>query len=172
MLDGRGVGLREFHLDDVDQALALVGDDQVTSWLSFDTKDRAGTEAMLRGVVERAALTPRTEYYLAVVLAGAGELVGFARLGLDGVQAGKLGYAIRADHWGHGHATDACRAMTNFGFGTLGLHRISAAIGETGTNRGRLRRVHDRPGVVALELVRRRRQARMSASAAWSVLCA
>jgi ribosomal-protein-alanine N-acetyltransferase len=46
-----------------------------------------------------------------------------------GVQAAKLGYAIAADHWGRGYATDAARAMVTFGFHELGLHRITAAIG-------------------------------------------
>jgi ribosomal-protein-alanine N-acetyltransferase len=56
-------------------------------------------------------------------------LIGFARLGLGGVKAAKLGYAIRADRWGKGYATDACRTMIQFGLARLGLHRISAAIG-------------------------------------------
>jgi RimJ/RimL family protein N-acetyltransferase len=45
------------------------------------------------------------------------------------VRAAKLGYAIRADRWGKGLATDATRRLIEFGFGKLGLHRISAAIG-------------------------------------------
>jgi ribosomal-protein-alanine N-acetyltransferase len=57
------------------------------------------------------------------------ELVGFVRLAFTGVKAGKLGYAIRADQWGKGYATDATREMTAFGFEKLGLHRVSAAIG-------------------------------------------
>ena len=41
----------------------------------------------------------------------------------------KLGYAVRADHWGHGYATDAARVITEYGFRVLSLHRITAAIG-------------------------------------------
>jgi RimJ/RimL family protein N-acetyltransferase len=51
------------------------------------------------------------------------------RTRLDGVKAGKLGYAIRADEWGNGYATDAARTMTDFGFRDLGLHRMSVTIG-------------------------------------------
>jgi RimJ/RimL family protein N-acetyltransferase len=64
-----------------------------------------------------------------VALPAEDEVIGFARLALDGVKAGKLGYAIRADRWGRGYATDAARTFAVFGFGRLGLHRISAAIG-------------------------------------------
>ncbi|MCX5068752.1 GNAT family N-acetyltransferase [Micromonospora lupini] len=56
-------------------------------------------------------------------------MIGFARLGLTGHQAAKLGYAIGAEHWGHGCATDAARTIIDFGFRELKLHRITAAIG-------------------------------------------
>jgi len=44
-------------------------------------------------------------------------------------QAAKLGGAGAVSHWGHGYALDATRTIIDFGFTTLGLHRISAAIG-------------------------------------------
>lgn len=126
---GERTVLREFAEHDIDQATALVGDSRVATWLSFDTRTRDETASMLRGIIERSHAEPRAEYYLAVTLATSDDVIGFARLGLDGVQAGKLGYAIKADHWGHGYATDAARALIGFGFATLHLHRISAAIG-------------------------------------------
>lgn len=126
-LKGQLVRIRDFTLDDIDAAQAIVGDPRVTESLSFDARTREQTETMLRGVTERAILEPRTEYYLAVNVDE--QLIGFVRLGLNGVQAAKLGYAIHADHWVKGYATDAARTMIGFGFGQLGLHRISAAIG-------------------------------------------
>ncbi|MFG3577193.1 GNAT family N-acetyltransferase [Micromonospora chersina] len=127
-LKGRAVILREFRSDDAASSLALVGDERVTQWLSFDNRDLEAATAMIEGAVARAKTEPRNEYYLAVTLPG-DELIGFARLGLNGVKAAKLGYAIRADQWGHGYASDAARTLTDFGFRELGLHRISAAIG-------------------------------------------
>lgn len=127
-LVGPRVTLREFTRDDIDASLALVGDDRVTRWLSFDSRTRDQAAQMIGGVIERAQSEPRTEYYLAGVLDD-DTLIGFARLGLTGVKAGKLGYAVAADHWGHGYALDMSRQLVDFGFGDLGLHRISAAIG-------------------------------------------
>jgi RimJ/RimL family protein N-acetyltransferase len=121
--------LREFTPDDLEDSLAIVSDDQVTRWLSFDSRDEAQAAATLAGITERARQEPRTEYYLAVTLPGNDRVIGFARLGLDGVKAAKLGYAIRTSQQGRGYATDAARALIRFGFATLGLHRISAAIG-------------------------------------------
>lgn len=108
--------------------LAIVGDDRVTRWLSHDSHDEAAAAAMIDGVVTRRQQTPRTEYYLVITDAD-DHMIGFGRLGLSGVQAAKLGYAIHADHWGHGYATDAARTLITFGFDQLDLHRITAAIG-------------------------------------------
>jgi RimJ/RimL family protein N-acetyltransferase len=128
-LNGQCIHLREFALSDVDDAVAIVGDDRVTRWLSFDTRDRSATHAMLAAAMAAAATRPRTECYLAVVLPANDRVIGFARLALGGVGAAKLGYAIHADHWGHGYATDAARTLIAYGLDHLGLHRITAAVG-------------------------------------------
>ena len=127
-LPGRVVTLREFRVDDAIDAWAIVGDPEVTRSLSFDSRDLAATTKMLQDAIARAQVIPRTEYYLAVTLPD-DQLIGFGRLGLDGVKAAKLGYAIRANQWGRGYGTDAARTLIDFGFGRLHLHRISAAIG-------------------------------------------
>jgi RimJ/RimL family protein N-acetyltransferase len=84
---------------------------------------------MIEGAIERARKEPRTEFYLGVTKRDDDSVIGFARIGLSGVQAGKLGYAIAAKEWGRGYATDAARALVTYAFKELGLHRITAAIG-------------------------------------------
>src|SRR4051812_4430411 len=79
-LHGRVVILREFRADDAAAALSVVGDDEVTRWLSFDSRDLAGSKQMLDGALKRATLTPRIEYYLAVTLPG-DELIGVRAAG-------------------------------------------------------------------------------------------
>jgi RimJ/RimL family protein N-acetyltransferase len=57
-----------------------------------------------------------------------GELVGAItlRLELDDARA-DLGYWIGVPFWRHGYATEAVRTMLEYGFATLGLHRIHAS---------------------------------------------
>lgn len=123
------IHLREFVDDDLDRIHALVGDPAVTRTLSFDTRSRAQAASMLAGARERAQRDPRTEYYLAICRSSDDLLVGFVRLGLAGVDAGKLGCAVHREHWGVGYATRASQLMIEFGFRRLGLRRISAAVG-------------------------------------------
>lgn len=128
-LEGKKVKLRELCLADVEAASKILGDSRVTDWPSFDARSRDETQSMIEGIVRRAKVQPRTEYYLAITRRESDRLIGFARLGLTGVQAAKLGFVIAYDHSGHGYATDAARTLVAFGFNKLGLHRISAAIG-------------------------------------------
>lgn len=128
-LIGQQVRLREFRTDDLDASMSVVGDDRVTHSLSFDSKTRDQQAELLAAAIDRAQHDPRTEYYLAVTTHDDDRLIGFARLGLTGVKAAKLGGAFAAGHWRKGYAIDAARTMITFGFSTLGLHRITAAIG-------------------------------------------
>ena len=132
-LHGHRTRLREFGPGDLDAVHGIVGDDRVTRFLSFDSRSQDQAEDMLAGILKRTQDDPRTEYYLAITPADTGELVGFARLALGGVQAAKLGYAIAHGHQGKGYATDAVRTMLGFAFGVLGLHRVTTAIGPDNT---------------------------------------
>lgn len=54
---GDQVKLREFTVDDV---LAIIGDDRVTTWLSFDSRDRAQAVPIGR---DRARSAGQREFY-------------------------------------------------------------------------------------------------------------
>ena len=128
-LEGQHTRLREFATSDLDAVHALVGDDRVTSLLSFDSRSRDEAQAMLDGMVERAQIRPRSEYYMAITSRDADDVVGFARLAFSGVQAAKLGYAVAYDHQCKGYASGAVATLLDFAFGPLALHRVTAAIG-------------------------------------------
>lgn len=132
-LVGKAVVLRNFRVEDASDALQVIGDDRVTYWLSFDSRDRAAAQAMVRAAIERAAATPRSEYYLAIADPHTDVLVGFIRLALTGVKAAKLGYAVRAEDWGRGYASEAVALMLSHAFESLDLHRVTAAIGPDNT---------------------------------------
>jgi [ribosomal protein S5]-alanine N-acetyltransferase len=129
--EGASVILRELRADDIEGLAAILCDDRVTGWLSFDSRSRSEATGMLEGIVERSTKDPRDEYYLAVTQPPDDDVLGICRLAFGGVRAAKLGFAIQADRWGQGLATDAAATMIAFGFGPLDLHRITATIEPT-----------------------------------------
>lgn len=61
----------------------------------------------------------------AITLAESSLLVGAIGLRMDpDPRSAELGYWIGVPHWGQGYATEAARAVTDYGFDTLGLGRI------------------------------------------------
>ncbi|SDU25755.1 GNAT family N-acetyltransferase [Jiangella alkaliphila] len=128
-LHGQRVSLREFTPDDLDTIAGIAGDDRVTTFLSFDSRTRDQASALLTGMLSSARTEPRAEFYLAIEPLAGPPAVGFIRLALTGVQAAKVGYAVAADHWGHGYATDAVQTVIRYAWDVLDLHRITAAIG-------------------------------------------
>ncbi|WP_327580016.1 GNAT family N-acetyltransferase [Streptomyces sp. NBC_00145] len=83
--------------------------------------DRGQAVAMIEGTLERARQEPRVEFYFAVAKAcDEARVIGFARIGLAGVKAGTLGYAIAAGERVHGYAMDAARTLTSYAFADSG----------------------------------------------------
>ena len=72
-----------------------------------------------------AAAIPRTGYTLALT-ESAGRPFGSVGLYRDGPHHAELGFAVSRDRWGQGYATEAARAVLDFGFADLGLRRIYA----------------------------------------------
>ncbi len=55
-----------------------------------------------------------------------------------------MGYGLNSDFYGRGYATEAARAVLDFGFNDLGLHRIWATVD---VNNDASRRVLERIGM-------------------------
>lgn len=120
--------LRELDGDDAPAVQAYAGDAEVVRYLDWGPNapdDTAGFLALARATRGAA---PRTAYHLAIALKAADRLIGGCRIEIRSAAngSGDLGYVLDRRHWGHGYATEAMRALVDFGFGPLALHRIWA----------------------------------------------
>jgi RimJ/RimL family protein N-acetyltransferase len=69
---------------------------------------------------------PETSF--AITLRSDGQLCGGIGLRVDGAHHhAELGYWLGVPFWGKGYATEAARAVIDYGFDTLALHRIYAS---------------------------------------------
>jgi RimJ/RimL family protein N-acetyltransferase len=71
---------------------------------------------------------PRIKFQFAVTLKPTGQLIGNCgvRRNTPETHEGDIGYELDPRFWGKGYATEAGRAVLDFGFSQLRLHRISA----------------------------------------------
>lgn len=119
--------LRPFVLDDAPDVQRLAGDRAIA-----DTTERI-PHPYGDGMAEAWIAThpqqfrERKECTFAVVMKHGQQLIGGVSLSLTMAHArGELGYWIGKPFWGQGYCTEAARAVVDYGFSGLGLHRIQA----------------------------------------------
>ena len=120
--------IREFSGADLEAFLALAADPEVVRYLTFGAVSKAEAAALLDSSVAAQRAEPRTSYALAVVERSTGGLIGSVGLELsaDPPNSAETFYVMRKDSWGMGYATETTHAVVDYGFRTLGLHRIWA----------------------------------------------
>ncbi|WP_369069747.1 GNAT family N-acetyltransferase [Kineococcus terrestris] len=121
--------LREHRPGDLDDLVVFHGDERVTRYTPWPVRDREETRRALgvRTGQVRAAATGDA-LVLAVEEVATGTVVGEVLLLRTGDDEAALGYALRADRWGRGLATEAAGALVEAGFAVLGLRRLTAVV--------------------------------------------
>ena len=110
--------LRRYTKEDLQDLYEYLSDKEVVKYepykpLTFDeTKEnlewRIGTDEMI-----------------AVELKDSHKMIGNVYMGKREFEALEMGYVFSRDHWGHGYATESCRALIQQAFSN-GIHRVYA----------------------------------------------
>jgi RimJ/RimL family protein N-acetyltransferase len=118
--------LRELEEADAPAAHIWESDPEVVRYQSTDSSSLDETVEYLRRVRRRGAEEPRRFYELGAERREDRLLIG--RVGLRVARPehreAEIWFAFRRDVWGLGHGTEAVRALIDFGFSRVGLHRI------------------------------------------------
>lgn len=122
--------LREFRTDDFEAVHAYGSDIETVEFLPWGPNTEQDTRDFIERTMESAAAEPRNEYTLAVVRRAGDRLIGGIGISANDLNGGvaMLGYCLHKEAWGSGFATEAGRAMIDFGFDVLHLHRIWAGV--------------------------------------------
>lgn len=121
---GGGLVLRTWRATDVPAVVAAVSDPEIYRWLDGIPQPYTATDAEEFILTTRRDLAEGRAAGLAVT--DAGELVGAIGLRLDpgNPGLGEIGYWVAAAARGGGVATRATRALSDWGFDSLGLRRV------------------------------------------------
>jgi [ribosomal protein S5]-alanine N-acetyltransferase len=116
--------LRPPSLSDVDDYFAL---SQSPEFALFALREPLNRDAILQRLRRAIELPWHERPELVVVLDD--QLIGWVQLKVDqGDSSASLGYGIAPASWGRGFATEAARAMVDYGFETFGLAKIWARV--------------------------------------------
>ena len=124
--------LRDFVMEDAQRLAACRTDERY--WRYYDKPDdvEAAARDHVELFIEWQRSEPRTHYQLAIMHKDTGILIGDCGLrqrtqlpiGDETRSEADIGYELAPAYWGQGFATEAVRAMVEFGFTQQGLHRI------------------------------------------------
>ena len=116
--------LRPPTLADADAYYEMASDPEFAVFGARQPADRA---AMIRAL-ERIIAVPwaqRPEF----AITWEGRTVGRAMLDIDRVNlVATLGYGVAREHWGHGIASEAAQAVTDYAFSALGVEKVAARV--------------------------------------------
>lgn len=120
--------LRDFVEDDWQAVLAYQNDPRYLRFNTWTKRSAEDVQAFVRRFVAQQGQDPRLKFQLALTLPASGQLIGNAgiRIKTAGGHEADIGYELDPQHWGQGYASEAARALLQFGFGPLRLDRISA----------------------------------------------
>jgi ribosomal-protein-alanine N-acetyltransferase len=120
--------LREFTADDWEATFAYENDPRYLRFYERDEVTERQCKALIYQFILWQGEQPRSRAQLAITLADTGELIGNVGVRRETAEEplADMGFELSPDHWGRGYATEAARAMVDWGFGEWGLDRIHA----------------------------------------------
>ena len=137
--------LRDLVPEDWPAVLAYQRDPRYLRFYPWTDRTEAEAQEFVGRFLAWQQERPRRRFQLAITLpqdGAAGPLIGNCGLrrkppandpaaGIagdiaEGDLAADIGYELAPDYWGQGYATEAARAMVNFGFQELGLQRLES----------------------------------------------
>ena len=127
-LDTERLLLRLLDLADAERVRELAGDKKIA-----DTTTNI-PHPYEKGMAEEWISSSRIKFEsgeclnLAIILKSTQELIGAVGLIIDkGFNRGELGYWIGREYWNRGYCTEAARAVLEYGFNQLLLHKITSS---------------------------------------------
>jgi len=124
--------LRPLRPDDEDDLLVYQSDPNVVRYIPWDVRTRDDVrEALARAIAAPIRLVESGDHAnLAIVERESGRVIGQSNLSIASKadRHGELGYVINPSYARRGFATEATRALLDFAFFNLNLHRVTARI--------------------------------------------
>lgn len=120
--------LRQFTAAELPTLLAYRNDPVVAKYQSWESMTEAEGRAFIREMIHALPGVPGPGFQFAIILKEDALHIGdcFFKLADDDVRQAEIGYTLARSYWGQGFASEAVRALLDYSFLQLKLHRVIA----------------------------------------------
>jgi len=120
--------LRDFEEADWKAVHSYASDPEVVRYVDWGPNTVEETRNFVRRAIAAQKEQPRRNYHFAIVLKAENRLIGACGIFVSNPnnREGWIGFVLNRHFWGQGYATEAAKALLEFGFEKLHLHRIFA----------------------------------------------
>ncbi len=118
--------IRDMTLDDEVAFVALSQDPKYQRFYDEEDCQASKYRELTHLFIEQAKEVPRTSYQLAVECKNKGHFIGIVCLRLEENKQASMGCGLAREHQGDGLSLEAAKALADYGFRNLGVHRIYA----------------------------------------------
>ena len=127
-LETKRLILRDFVKEDWQRVLEYQSDPLYLRYNQWTERTPEAVQEFVGWFLAHQQQEPRIKFQLAVLLKSNNQLIGNCgvRMAEVGSTEADIGYELNPKHWNHGYATEAARAIVDFGFSHFGVHRIWA----------------------------------------------
>lgn len=120
--------LRDFVATDWEAVLIYQQDPLYLRYNEWSSRTPEDVREFVQMFLDHQNQIPRIKFQFAVTLKPTGQLIGNCGVRRESLNAleGDIGYELDSRYWGKGYATEAARAVVEFGFTQMNLRRITA----------------------------------------------
>ena len=117
--------LRKFAVDDFAAVHSYASCAENLTYVFWGPNSVEETRNFISEAIKESDDEKQDKDYQYAVTLKTGELIGACDIFVTGYEA-TIGWCLHRDHWKHGYGTEVAKALLQFGFDDLHLHRIAA----------------------------------------------
>jgi RimJ/RimL family protein N-acetyltransferase len=120
--------LRDLRSRDREAVHEYSSDPEVVQYMDWGPNTDEDDKEFLERAMTVREENPRRDFTLAIVLKDTRRLIGSCGIHESGPadREGWIGYCLSRQYWGRGFGTETAKALLDYGFNNLGLHRMFA----------------------------------------------
>ncbi|MFT4107024.1 MAG: GNAT family N-acetyltransferase [Lacrimispora sp.] len=127
MIETERLIMRPFNQDDLDIIIGLYSNEEIMRYMPNDVMNAEKAQKHLNKIICDWEEKPQVNFEMAVILKDNQEKIGRSRIHLDYENdTAIIGWLLLEKNWGKGYATEMTRALIDYSFDVLNVHRVCA----------------------------------------------